>query len=275
MTNKRKTQVVLYILLGLMTLITLFPFLYAVLTAFKPLQEMSSIPPRLFPEHFTTYNFKYVWSKIPIPLYLFNSLVIAVAVTFSVISTSSIVGFVFAKYRFRFEEPLFMLLLSTMMLPVQVIFVPTYLVVSAFHMGNSYWGIILPNAINIFGIFYMREFIIQIPQDLFDAARLDGCSDLGLYLHIVLPNSTPAIASLSIFQFIWTWNDFLWPLIVAQGNKLFTMPVGTSAFAGFYAPKPNNYVMSAAIFEMMPLIIAYLVFQRHIIRGVTLSGMKF
>ncbi|RKX55449.1 MAG: carbohydrate ABC transporter permease [Thermotoga sp.] len=275
MANKSKTQVALYILLGLMTLITLFPFLYAVLTAFKPLQEMSFIPPRFFPEHFTTYNFKYVWSKIPIPLYLFNSLVIAVAVTSSVIFTSSIVGFVFAKYGFRFKEPLFMLLLSTMMLPIQVIFVPTYLVVSAFHMGNSYWGIILPNAINIFGIFYMREFIIQIPQDLFDAARLDGCSDLKLYFHIVVPNSVPAIVSLSIFQFIWTWNDFLWPLIVAQSNKLFTMPVGISAFAGFYAPKPNNYVMSAAIFEMVPVIIAYFIFQRHIIRGVTLSGMKF
>ena len=268
----RSTIIVLFLAFG--AFIMLLPFYWTLITAIKTPSETGTFPIIWFPTKVTFEWYVKAWSA-RFPQYYVNSILVAVAVVFSNVFTSAMAGYIFAKYNFRFKNALFVLVLSTMMVPFIVTLIPAYYIIAVWlHLKDTLWAMILPALISPFGIFLMRQFTSSLPDELLDAARMDGASDFRIFRQIVLPLSTPALSALAIFHFIWIWNDFLWPLLVTDSDKSRTLPVGVALFA---LPRwqQTNLVVAASVLVMAPLVIVYFVFQRAFVRGIVLTGMKY
>jgi len=262
-------HVILLIGVGLM----LFPFVWMFLTALKPEREILAVPPTFFPRTLTFENFTDIAHRIPVFRYFMNSVLVAVVSTVAVLVTSSFAGAVFAKYDFPFKNALFMIILGTTMVPFECYMIPFYLMVSKAGLIDSYTGIMLPLVITSFGIFLMRQHIATIPDDLMDAARIDGCNELGVFTSVILPLSKSALSALAIFQFMFGWAFFVWPLIVTNSSELFVLEVGLAMFQNQYAVEYGS-VMAGASISVVPLIIVFLIFRENIVSGMALSGMK-
>lgn len=206
-------QIIAIIILSLFSVVMIFPFVWMIVTSFKVPSEVISYPPTLIPRQPTLNYYVRVFTELNFLLYSWNSLYISIIATLSTLFTSSIVGYVFAKFRFRWREPLFLIILSTMMIPFPVTIIPLYLLMHRLGWIDSHLALIVPQLFNTFGIFLMRQFMHTIPSDLRDAGRIDGCSELRIFLQIVLPLCKPALAALAIFIFMWSWDSFVWPLI--------------------------------------------------------------
>lgn len=251
----------------------LFPFVWMFLTALKPEREILTVPPTFFPRTLTFENFTNIAGRIPVFRYFMNSVLVAVVSTVAVLITSAFAGAVFAKYDFPFKNALFMIILGTTMVPFECYMIPFYLMVSKAGLIDSYTGIMLPLVITSFGIFLMRQHIATIPDDLMDAARIDGCSELGVFTSVILPLSKSALSALAIFQFMFGWAFFVWPLIVTNSSELFVLEVGLAMFQNQYAVEYGP-VMAGASISVLPLIIVFLIFRENIVSGMALSGMK-
>jgi multiple sugar transport system permease protein len=253
--------------------VTLLPYFWMVSSSLKTGFEVFELPIRWIPRDIQWSNFPNALSRGSFGTYFYNSFVVAVAVTAANVLFCSLAGYGLAKFRFPFRELSFKLILSTLMLPLEIVLVPTFLVVQQLGMVNSYGGLIVPLAVDAFGIFLMRQFIKDLPDSLIEAARLDGCSEFGIFWRIVLPNCKPALGALALLSFRDNWDQFLWPYIIAASDALKTFPLGLAQMEGIDSAAYHE-IMALAVMGMIPMIVLFLFFQRAFVRGIALSGLK-
>jgi multiple sugar transport system permease protein len=259
--------------LGALALLFVSPFALMIVSAFKSQAEVLRTPPTFLPLEPTLNGFVTILRDAPYGLWYRNSMVVASAVTAAVLLTSSLAGYVFAKFNFPGKRPLFLLVLSTMMIPFPVLLIPTYLIVDRLELLNSLWALIIPGMVSAFGIFLMRQFIAGIPNDLIEAARIDGASEWAIWARIIVPLVRPALAALGVFSFLASWNDYLWPLVAINEIERSTVPL---ALAYFNTANSQRYdiIMAAATLAFVPVLIVFVVFQRQIVKALVLAGMK-
>jgi ABC-type glycerol-3-phosphate transport system permease component len=254
-------------------IVLLLPIFWMISTSIKPLNRVFELPIEWIPRLPKWDNYSIAWHRFPFGRYFLNSLIVSVAVTALNVLLSGFAGYSLAKYRYFGQRALFIAVLSTLMLPIEVLMVPTFLVVKAFGWLNTYQGLIIPVAADAFGVFLMRQFLLNLPDSLIEAARIDGASELGTYFRIVVPLSLPAVLTLTIFTFRETWDSFVWPFIIITEDSLRTVPIGLQRFQETYVTTYNE-VMAISTIAMIPLILLFFFFQRAFIQGITLSGLK-
>ena len=257
-----------------MALLMFFPFFWMIATALRPPGQEADLS--LIPQPYLAWeNFSRAWNypRAPFAQYTINSFVIAIVSTLLGVGLNGLAGFAFAKYKFPGREVLFYMVLATLMVPFQITMIPIYVTIAKLGLINSYWGVILPGAASAFGIFLIRQFMQSIPDELLDAARIDGASELGIFLRIVVPLSGPALAVLAIFTFLARWNDYLLPLLVMNRQAMFTLPIGITNFIGEYRAE-WSLVMAVALISIIPPVLLFLFFQRYFVSGIAMTGMK-
>lgn len=265
----------LWLLLGLGAVAMIGPFYWMLITSFKPRQELLAFPPTWWPQSFTLEHWRTLNNLTTgsFPLFFRNSLFVTTAITLVTLLTSAAAGYVFAKLDFPGRERLFWVVLSMMMIPFTVSIIPSYALMSRLGWINTYWALIVPVAVNPFGIFLMRQFISSIPGDLLDAARLDGASEFRIFFRIVLPLSQAALAALAILTFIAQWDNFLWPLVVLNDPDLYTLPLGLAQFRGRVGTDVGA-TAAGSLVSVLPVLVVYAFAQRKFIEGIALSGLK-
>ncbi len=251
-----------------------FPLFWLVSTSLRPAPELLFVPPRLLPEQWTLENFEELFTTAPMFLYLWNSLVFAIVSTVFILLTSTIAGYIFAKFRFPGNNLLFMLVLATAIVPFEVYMVPLFTQMNALRLVNQPMGMFLPFLVMSYGIFFMRQnTLTSVPDELLDAARIDGMGEFGIMLRFVPRLLAPAMSALAILAFIQAWTAFIWPLLILNDPRLFPMELGLSQFANNFSV--NFGVTSAgAVFAMLPTLAAFLILRRRIVEGITLTGLK-
>lgn len=264
-----------YFILIPASLIALLPFAWMVLSSFKTLKEIRQIPPTFVPQEFTLDNYAKVLDDPDLPLGIFyrNSAIIAVANVIQVLFTSSLFGYIFAKFEFKGKKALFWFILSLMMIPHQMTMIPGYLILAKLGLINNLLGLIIPAAIDAFGIFLFRQFALSIPNELLDAARVDGAGEFYIYRRIVLPQLGPALATFGMLTFMFNWNAYLWPLIVLTEKNVRTLPIILTWFSNQQVDK-TNLTMAASVLVILPVLFVFLLVQKWIVEGITLSGLK-
>lgn len=267
-------QVLLYAVLVLYAVITLIPFLWALSASFKPLAEIISGGMNLIPRQFTVENYRQIFTQEPLFLrWLFNSVVIALSVTVLNLIFNSMAGYALARLRFHGRQFWFFLILAVLAVPSQVTLIPTFLILKSFGWLNSYQGMIVPAMINATFIFMMRQFFLNFPRELEEAAALDGLDRFKTFWYIVLPLAKPALAAQAIFVFMGSWNNFLLPVVILFEPEMFTLPLGLNTFKGQYISY-WNYIMAASMVFTLPVLLLYAFFNRYFIQGVTFTGGK-
>jgi multiple sugar transport system permease protein len=264
-----------YLLLILGLSLTLMPFIWMILTSFKTGGETLRVPPTFWPESPTLENYRTILSDPKLPLLRFygNSAFVAITNVLTSLFTSSLLGFLLAKYEFRGKRLLFGWFILTMMIPMQITMIPSYLILAKVGLLNRLWGLIVFSALDAFGIFMMRQFIQTIPNELLDAARIDGASEWQIYWRIVLPQLGPALATLGTLNFMHNWNAYLWPMVVITQIERRTLPIILTWYQTQHVTK-NNLIMAATVLMVIPILLVYFFFQRWIVRGFALSGFK-
>ncbi len=273
MRRPRLGPLVLYGALFAGAFVSLFPMFWMVSASLMPTGQASTLPPRLLPDHPTFEHYREVFTRLNMGRYLVNSAGIAITVTMVSLLVNSMAGYAFAKLRFRGRDRIFRLLSAGLVIPVQVAMLPLFLLMKSFGLINTYWGVVLPTMASIFGIFLIRQYAMSIPDDLLDAARIDGASELRIYRSMVLPVITPMLATLAIWTFLTTWNDFMWPLIVLSDERRYTLPVALASLVGEHV-QDTELMMSGSVLTVLPVVIVFLVLQRYYIQGVMAGSVK-
>ena len=266
-------------LLTFLAILFLLPLYWMLTGSFKAQIVTIKTPPELFPAHPTLVNWSSLFgSDLPVLRWLANSLIVAWGTTALTLLLSSLTGYSFGKKHFVGSRLLFWMMLATMMLPSQVVLIPLFIAVRRLQLYNTYWGMILPLAASPFGVFLVKQFMATIPNEIMDAARMDGVSEWGMYWRIILPLSAAGLASLAIFTFSNAWNNFMWQLLMAGNLLMSTLPVGVSAMSrtamGDRAIVDIGLLMAGGTFGAMPMILFFLLFQRYFIKGITLGAVK-
>ncbi|MBP1948344.1 carbohydrate ABC transporter membrane protein 2, CUT1 family [Virgibacillus subterraneus] len=261
-----------YIALIIGAVVMLFPFIWMLSTSLKAPMDIFNL--NIIPESATLANYIEVLQESMFIRWFLNSVIIAVITTVSVIFFDTLVGYIIAKFTFFGRKFLFIVILSTLMVPVEMLIIPWYMMSSELGWTNTYWGILFPGLMTGFGVFLMKQFMEQIPEDLLNAARIDGMNEFSIFFKIAVPQVWPAISALGIFSFLSNWNAFLWPLIVTESSSLRTLPVGLSYFSSGEAESQWHLIMTGATISVIPLILVFILLQRHIIKGIVLTGMK-
>lgn len=264
----------LYLLLSVYALITLIPFLWALSASFKPLAEIISGEPNFLPQNFTLDNYRQIFLQEPLFWrWLCNSVAIAICVTILNLLLNSMAGYALARLHFVGKSCWFFLILAVLAVPAQITLIPTFLILKAIAWLNSYQGMIVPSMVNATFIFMMRQFFVNFPKELEEAAQLDGLSPLGTFRYIVWPLAKPALAAQAVFVFMGSWNNFLLPLVILFDPEMFTLPLGLNTFKGQYISY-WNYIMAASMVFTLPALGIYAFFNRYFIQGVTFTGGK-
>ncbi|MEH2089178.1 carbohydrate ABC transporter permease [Nostoc sp.] len=267
-------KALLYVLLTLYAIITLIPFLWALSASFKPLSEIVSGEPNFLPNNFTLDNYKQIFLQEPLFWrWLFNSVAIAISVTLLNLLLNSMAGYALARLRFVGKRFWFFLILAVLAVPAQITLIPTFLILKAIGWLNSYQGMIAPSMVNATFIFMMRQFFVNFPKELEEAAQLDGLNTFGIFRHIVLPLAKPALAAQAVFVFMGSWNNFLLPIVILFDPEMFTLPLGLNTFKGQYISY-WNYIMAASMVFTLPALGIYAFFNRYFIQSVTFTGGK-
>ncbi len=259
----------------IIALILLTPFVWMISTSFKPSFEAIAFPPTFIPEDpVGLANYIRVLNDVPFFKFFLNSIYVAAFVTTGALFSSSLAGYIFAKFEFPGRDTLFLLILATMMIPFQVVLIPIFIIVKDLGLANTLWALIIPGLVSAFGIFLMRQFMKSIPSSLIDAARIDGCSEFRIYWNIIIPLSKPALSALGIFIFMANWDSFLWPVIVIEDIDKRTLPLGLVLFTQQFGTISYNLIMAGTVMAILPVIIVFLFAQRNFIQGITLTGLK-
>lgn len=268
-------RLVLWIVLGIGSVAMIGPFYWMIISSFKTQREGTAIPPTWWPQEFTLKNWQDIGNLTTGSMLIFfrNSAFVVIVITLITLFTSSIAGYVFAKFEFRFKNVIFWLVISMLVVPFSVTLIPLFNMVADWGWRNNYLALIVPILFTPFGIFLMRQQIANIPNELIDAARIDGASELGIYLRVILPLSGAALAALAIFTFTFQWDNFLWPLVVLDDPGLYTLPLGLAQFRG-RGTVDMGLVSAASFVAVLPVLIVYVLAQRRFIEGITLTGMK-
>ncbi|MFC1667915.1 carbohydrate ABC transporter permease [Chlamydiota bacterium] len=267
-------SIVLHFFLLMMLFLTLLPFIWMLSTSFKEHKDIFTLPPQWIPLHPTIENYKQLFKEGNFLRYFLNSVIISTTLTFLGLFINSMAGFVFSKYRFFGKDRLFTLLLATMMVPAQVTMIPVFLMLKYMGLLNNYLGLIIPASAAVFSIFLMRQFILGIPNDIIEAARIDGCTDFGIYCRVILPLCKPVLATIMIFTFMGSWNAFLWPLIVMLKDSMYTLPVALANLSGGAHGTDYGILMAGSVLVVLPIIIIFLLMQKHYIKGIAMTGLK-
>lgn len=273
MPMKKNSKFLMYAVTVLLILMFLFPLVWMLLTSFKSAEEILRIPPSILPDSFNLKNYADALVKQPIFRFLLNSLIISLgSAAFSVLITA-MAGYGFSKFKFRGKEAMFFLILSFLIVPFQSIVVPLYKWITKFGLTDTYLGIALPLLVSAFGVFLMRQAMDTIPNDLIEAARIDGCGEFKTFLLIVFPNVKTFVATQAIIKFLWSWNEFYWPLVITNKPEMKVITVGIQSFTSMYYTE-YNLVMAAAVLSILPMAIMFAIFQKGIVRAVSMSGVK-
>ena len=259
--------------MSVFSVIMMYPMAWMLVTSFKSNADIHKNKAKFFPAEWTVEGYRSAFEKAPIGDWLVNSIVITAVITFAVILTSTLIGYVFAKYEFKFKRSLFLLMLATMMVPPQVTMIPRYLMIQKMHLFNTRWALIVPGLVSAFAIYLARQFITDVPDSLCEAAKMDGAGPLRIYWSVILPNIKPAIGSIGIFTAMANWNDYLDPLLMLNDIDKMTLPLGLVMFDS-QRSVDLAATMAAAAMIMMPMILIFVLFQRQFIKGMTMSGIK-
>ncbi|NUP68063.1 MAG: carbohydrate ABC transporter permease [Nonomuraea sp.] len=262
-----------YAALTVVAALVLVPFGWMISSALKRDNEVLAIPIQWIPDELRWSNFIDIWERIPLLTYLGNSAFLAVAVTLLQLLTGSFAAYGFAKVRFPGRDALFVAYIATIAVPWQAYMVPQYIMMQKAGLTDTRWSIILLQAFGAFGVFLMRQYYLSIPDDLCEAARIDGLSEYGIYRRIMLPLSRPALASLALLTFVNTWNDYMGPFIYLTSNDLWTVQLGLRSFGGQYDAE-YAMIMTGAVLSVLPIAVIFLLGQRYFIRGIATSGLK-
>ncbi len=278
LTKQQRTfigNLITWILLSLGGISMMLPFLWMVFTSFKSMPEIYQYPPKLLPREWLWSNYIDAWTLLPFATFFKNSAIVSVFVVIGQVFTCSLAGYSFARLRYPGRDRIFLLYLATMMIPFAVIMIPLYVQMRWMQWVDTLWPLIVPAIFTPWGTFLMRQFMTTLPRELEDAARIDGASFFKIFYKIILPLTKPASATLAIFTFLGSWNNFLWPLIVISSLNLKTVPLGMTAFQSRMPAKtPWELVMAAATFAILPVLIAFVLGQKYYVQGIVTSGIK-
>jgi multiple sugar transport system permease protein len=256
-----------------LAVVMVIPLVWMLVTSFQTLNETRHFPPTLLPHSVRWQNYTQVLQISQFPRWFLNTLFVTVLVVIGNLFFCSLAGYAFARLKWFGRDAIFLLILATLMIPFQVIIIPTFLIVKKLGLIDTLWALIVPNLCGAFGIFLLRQFFRTLPVELEEAARIDGASRLGVLFKIVLPLSGPALATLAVITFMWTWNDFLWPLVVLFNPDHFTLQVGLTTFQGAHQTN-TNLLMAANVMSLLPALLLFLFAQRYFIRGISTTGLK-
>jgi multiple sugar transport system permease protein len=271
---ERLRQIIIFAILAIGAVSMILPFEWMVATSFSRSANMS-MPriPRLWPEDPSTFNYMVAMTNLPLLRYFWNSVVVTTASTLGLLLFSAMAGYAFAKGRFLGKTALFLMLLTTLMIPFEIRMIPLYLFMRDLGLNDTLWSLILPFVAGGFGTFLMRQYITSIPDELVDAARVDGANEFVIFWRIILPLCGPALAALAVISALWRWNDVLWPLLVISDKDLYTITLGLAA-AGRSQGSVTGLVLAQTTLTILPIVALYLLLQRYIVRGIMLSGLK-
>lgn len=266
--------IALYLLLAGIALLMLFPLFWLLTTAFKsPTENIFQFPPQLLPEKPTLQNFIKVWQAVPFGRYLFNSTIIATLTVSLNLIFCSLAAYPLARINFRGRKLIFASVVSTIMIPFQIVMIPLYVLTVELGLKNSYLGVIFPNIASAFGIFLLRQAFLAVPRELEEAAIIDGCGHLGIWWHVMLPSIRPALVTLAIFSFIGSWSDFLWPLLVLDRPEAYTLPLGVANLAGTFS-LDWRLIAAGSLISITPAIALFILLQKYIVPTDAGSGIK-
>jgi len=260
----------LIILIGASTMV--LPLLWMVFTSLKPPPEVTSWPPRFLPTKWTVANYFFALKSAPLLQFLMNSLFVGIVCTFTILLTSTAAGYVFAKYNFPGKEFLFVAILATIMIPIETYIVPLYVQIARLRLVNTYLGLLFPNFIASSGIFFMRQNIASIPDELIDAARIDGASEFYIFPKIIVPLSLSALSALAIFMFMFIWTSFLWPLVITSSKRIMTMELGLTFFESMFTVEYGP-MMAASTIAVLPVLLAFIILRRRVIQSIATTGL--
>ena len=266
-------NIIVSVFLAVLALIVLVPVLWIILGTFKPEKEIISYPPTFFPHLWTFENFSIVSKRIKIWRYALNSLIYAGGTTLIAMFVNSLAGYVYARFNFKGKSICFLLTLATMMIPFQVIMVPLFLIVFKLGMYDTYWGLIIPRIAVATSIFMMRAAFTGLPRELEDAGRIDGLSEFGIYLRIMLPQVKPALICLFILSFNGSWNDLLWPMLAASSTNMRTLANGLALFVGEFTVQ-YGAAFAGTVISLLPMLLLYIFGQKYFVQGMASSGLK-
>jgi len=259
--------------LVLLALIALAPLLWMLSASFMPVGAASHLPPPLLPARATLDNYRELFARIGIGHYFINSLIVACAITMLSLLVNTMAGYAFAKLPFRGRERIFAVLLAALVIPAQVTMLPLFLIMKQLHLVNSYGGVVVPALATVFGIFLVRQYARSIPDELIEAARIDGAGELRIFFQIVMPMLKPVLVTLAIFTFLGAWNDFMWPLIVLTDTSHYTLPVALASLSREHI-QDVEMMMAGAVITVLPVLTLFLVLQRYYIQGLLLGSVK-
>jgi multiple sugar transport system permease protein len=264
-----------YLVLTVGAIVMLLPFAWMILSSFMTADEILARPLTWIPSDPGFDAYRGLRDAIPLGRMYLNSVIVTLLTTIGILLTSTTAGYGFAKFRFPGRDVLFLVVLATMMIPFFVVMIPVFWMISKFDWIDSYPGLIVPNIATAFGIFLTRQYMLSLPDEVLDAARVDGASELEIYWRIVLPLSTPVIGALTILAFVYQWNSFLWPIVVARSDSMWTVPVGLNSLR-VYASSAQviNMQMAGATLAIVPVVAVFLLLQRYFVRGIAMTGMK-
>ena len=271
-SRSRSLTITIGVGLGIGAVITAFPFIWMLTSSLKPQSESIDYPPSILPQAPTLEYYQILFTELDFGRYLVNTLIV-VLISYVGLMLMAMAGYAFAKFEFRGKKGLFFLVLATLMIPVQVTMIPTYLIINGLNLTNTLVGIALPTLVSGFSIFLFRQFMTTIPTEMLEAARLDGAGELRTFWQIVLPMSKPILAVQVVLTFITGWNSFLWPLILSSDQKLYTLSVGLNLLNQQLAVNPSLQMAGASVM-VLPILIVFIIFQRYVIQGFALSGLK-
>jgi multiple sugar transport system permease protein len=264
----------LYAVMTIGLVVTAVPFVWMLLSSFKPEMELRGVPPTLWPEELTLDNYQRLFTKLDFPTYFFNSAVVAIAVTVGNVVFCSMLGYALAKLEFPGRRLVFALVLGTLMVPGVVTFVPLFVLTTNIGLTNTLPGMILPFLAGPFGVFLMRQFIEGLPDELIHAARVDGAGELRIFFSVILPLCGPALATLGVLTFLTSWNNFLWPLVVATSEDKYTLPVALALYSTGQNATQYGLLLAGAVVVVIPVIVVFLFLQRYIMQGIAMTGIK-
>ena len=263
-----------YVVLGAIALAMLLPLLWLVSTAFKsPTEDIFQFPPQFIPQEFTLQNFVTVWNSNPFGQYLKNSVIVAVLTVTLNLLFCSLAAYPLARLDFPGRDATFAAIVATILIPFQIVMIPLYILTVQLGLRNTYLGLIFPAIASAFGIFLLRQAFLGVPKELEEAARVDGCSDLGIWWHIMLPAVRPALVTLAIFVFIGSWSDFLWPLIILDRPEYYTLPLGVAKLAGAFS-LDWRLIAAGSVISIAPILALFVIMQRYIVPTDAGSGVK-
>ena len=272
-TGRKISLFLLYAAVIIIGLVIIFPFIWMVLGSFKFNKDILDIPVKILPPEWNFSSYKNAFASGPFARYYLKSIIVLIAAVGINILTCTTAGYGFAKFRYKGRDFFFTLILSTLMVPIHAVIVPLFVLMQNFGLVNTYIGIILPLSLSAFGVFLMRQFYYAVPNELMEAARMDGASEFSIFLKVGLPLSKVAVIALIIFHSQYVWKNLIWPLVIVSGTELRTLTVGITLFSGvFFTPYPEQLAMSVS--ACIPLVILYLFFSKFFIKGTAMSGIK-